>query len=71
MAITKMTLPVELVKKVVKAQNQNLIETLEELADKEYLAQIAESRADYRAGRVISLEDLKGIAYKRKSGKKV
>lgn len=71
MPTTKESLPVELVKKIVNAQNRNLIETLEELADKEYLAQVAEARADYRAGRTISLEELKTIVSKKKSGKKI
>jgi hypothetical protein len=63
---SKTVLPLKVVKEVVEQQNQNLIETLEELADKEYLTQIKEAREDYKAGRVVSIDQLKSILSRRR-----
>jgi prevent-host-death family protein len=42
---------------------EDLLETVAELADPEYLASIREARAQYRAGEVDSLQDLRDSAH--------
>jgi len=56
---TKPVIPLGLVKKIIKQQNQNLMETLEELTDKEYMTQVKEARNDYKVGRAIGFEEFK------------
>jgi prevent-host-death family protein len=44
---------------------EDMLETVAELADPEYLASIREARAQYQAGEVDTLQDLRDIAQGR------